>query len=78
MIMAKDIRLNGNLLEMRLKYDTEKNYEYFCYDIKKDKIVALSHPENKNIGWIYSHLIIPLLKQIEDGNLKETFSQVWY
>ena len=78
MIMAKNISLNGDLLEMLLKYDTEENYEYFCYDIKNDKIIALSHPESKNIGWIYSHLIIPLLRQIENGNLKDTFFQAWY
>ena len=78
MIQAKDIKLNGDLLEMQLKYNTEEKFEYFCYDIKKDKIISLSHPETKHIDWIYSHLIYPLLKQIRDGKLDSTFSQVWY
>jgi len=78
MIQAKDIRLNGDLLELQLKYDTEEDFEYFCYDVKKDKIITLSHPENKRIEWIYSHLINPLLEQIEEGNLENTFYQKWY
>ena len=78
MIEAKNIKLNGDLLEMQFKYDTESKFEYFCYDIKNDKIIKLSDPDSKNIDWIYSHLIIPLLKQIEEGNLKDSYRSVWY
>ena len=78
MIEAKKIKLNGNLLEMQLKYDTEEKFEYFCYDIKNDKIVKISNPEVKNINFIYQHLLLPLLKQIESGKLEEKYFSMRY
>ena len=79
MIEAKNIKLENDILSFEYKSGLDKDYESLSFNIKTDEIVSSSIEMTSNReGLLRTKLIKKLLNQIENNNLKEEYTNIWY
>lgn len=78
MIEAKNIEMNGNLISLEYKTDIDDNYEKLTFDINTLEIKETSILiDNFRNNILYSHLMKPLIKLIENSKLESEFRNIW-
>lgn len=80
MIEAKNIRLDGDLLSLKYKSGLDDEYQKLVFNIKTDEIIETSvqNATKYRNSIIHAHLIKPLIKKIENNELKEEYTNIWY
>ena len=80
MIEAKNIKLDNEIVSLEYKSDLDDKFQKLIFNIKDFKIIETSIKENTQVRnyMLYSHLMKPIVKLIEEGKLKDTFQNTWY